>query len=89
MTTTTETTTEVVRDTRSSEARAKFDGDVLDYVVRANRQVTAPEIMEKIGGSPLQIRTSLARHIEAGRLAKTGVARGTKYYAPVADEVVT
>ena len=41
----------------------------------------APDLSAVVGGTPLQVRTALARLIERGLVSWTGQARGTRYTA--------
>jgi hypothetical protein len=68
-------------DTRTAEGRAAYDESVLTALKGATGPQSASELTAKIGGSPLQIRTALARLIEAGSVNWSGRARGTRYTA--------
>lgn len=68
-------------DTRTAEGRAAYDESVLTALKGASGPQSASDLTGKVGGSPLQIRTSLARLIEAGSVNWSGRARGTRYTA--------
>lgn len=68
-------------DTRTAEGRAAYDANVLTALKAATGPQAASDLTSKVGGSPLQIRTSLARLIEAGSVNWAGRARGTRYTA--------
>jgi hypothetical protein len=66
-------------DTRTAEGRAAYDEAVLAALRAAGGPQSASELTAVAGGSPLQIRTALARLIEAGTVNWSGRARGTRY----------
>jgi hypothetical protein len=66
-------------DTRTAEGRAAYDANVLTALRAAVGPQSASQLTAKVGGSPLQIRTALARLIEAGSVHWSGRARGTRY----------
>lgn len=68
-------------DTRTAEGRAAYDANVLAALKGATGPQAASDLTSKVGGSPLQIRTALARLIEAGSVNWAGRARGTRYTA--------
>ena len=68
-------------DTRTPAGREAYDQSVLDALKAAGKDVAAPDLSKVVGGTPLQIRTSLARLIERGAVKWTGQARGTRYTA--------
>lgn len=68
-------------DTRTAEGRAAYDERVLTALKAATGPQSASNLTGKVGGSPLQIRTALARLIEAGSVNWSGRARGTRYTA--------
>ncbi|MCA9695112.1 MAG: hypothetical protein KC636_36370, partial [Myxococcales bacterium] len=69
-------------NTRTQDGRDTYDKAMLDALQRSNgKQVAAPELSAAVGGTPQQVRTSLARLIEAGKVTWTGQARGTRYQA--------
>lgn len=68
-------------DTRTPAGREAYDQSVLDALKAAGKDVAAPDLSKVVGGTPLQIRTSLARLIEHGAVKWTGQARGTRYTA--------
>ncbi len=68
-------------DTRTAEGRAAYDANVLAALKGATGPQAASDLTNKIGGTPLQIRTALARLIEAGSVNWAGRARGTRYTA--------
>ncbi len=66
-------------DTRTAEGRAAYDQAVLEALRAASGPQSASNLTAVAGGSPLQIRTALARLIETGGVAWSGRARGTRY----------
>lgn len=68
-------------NTRTPEGRKAYDGAVLGVVEGAERPLKAPEITEQVGGTALQVRKSLARLIDAGKVTWEGKARGMRYSA--------
>ncbi len=67
-------------DTRTEEGRAALDREVINALAAfGGVNVRAEAIRARVGATPAQIRTSLARHIEAGAVSYTGQARGTQY----------
>jgi hypothetical protein len=67
-------------DTRTASGRAALDQAVLEGLTALGGQdVSAEQLRDRIGATPHQLRTSLARHIEAGFVSYTGKARGTRY----------
>jgi hypothetical protein len=66
-------------DTRTAEGRAAYDAAVLVALRASTRPQSASDLTRVAGGSPLQIRTSLARLIETGGVHWSGRARGTRY----------
>jgi hypothetical protein len=66
-------------DTRTAEGRAAYDQAVLAALQGTSGPQSASDITRVAGGSPLQIRTALARLIEAGSVHWSGRARGTRY----------
>ncbi len=68
-------------DTRTAKGRHAYDAAMLKALRGAGRAVSAPELARQVGGTPLQIRTSLSRLINGGKVTWTGRARGTRYEA--------
>jgi hypothetical protein len=66
-------------DTRTAEGRAAYDAAVLSALKGLGKPASASNLTAVAGGSPLQIRTALARLIEAGAVRWSGRARGTRY----------
>lgn len=66
-------------DTRTGEGRAAYDAAVLAALKGMTKPASASDLTAVAGGSPLQIRTALARLIEAGGVRWSGRARGTRY----------
>ncbi len=66
-------------DTRTAEGRAAYDAAVLTALRASTGPQSASDLTRVAGGSPLQIRTSLARLIETGTVHWSGRARGTRY----------
>lgn len=66
-------------DTRTAEGRATYDAAVLAALKGMTKPASASNLTAVAGGSPLQIRTALARLIEAGAVHWSGRARGTRY----------
>jgi hypothetical protein len=55
--------------------------DVAPDLKNAPGPQAAPDLSAVVGGTPLQVRTALARLIERGVVSWTGQARGTRYTA--------
>lgn len=68
-------------NTRTQDGRDAYDKAMLDVLKGSSKQMAAPELGTAVGGTPLQVRTSLARLIQAGKVSWTGKARGTRYKA--------
>jgi hypothetical protein len=68
-------------DTRTPAGREAYDQAMINALKQAGKASAAPELAAAVGGTPLQIRTSLARLIERGLVNWTGQARGTRYTA--------
>ena len=66
-------------ETRTPEGRAAYDAAVLAALRAASSPQAASDLTRVAGGSALQIRTALARLIEAGSVHWSGRARGTRY----------
>jgi hypothetical protein len=66
-------------DTRTAEGRAAYDTAVLSALKGLAKPASASNLTAVAGGSPLQIRTALARLIEGGAVRWSGRARGTRY----------
>ena len=66
-------------NTRTPEGRRAYDAAVFSVVEGAERPIKAPEITAQVGGTALQVRKSLARLIEAGKVTWEGKARGMRY----------
>lgn len=66
-------------DTKTPAGRKRYDAQILDAVRAARAPVSASQLRSKVGGTPLQTRTSLNRLIDAGKVRWTGKARGTRY----------
>jgi hypothetical protein len=66
-------------NTRTPEGRRAYDAAVLAVIEEAERSVKAPEITSKVGGTALQVRKSLARLIDLGKVTWEGKARGMRY----------
>jgi hypothetical protein len=66
-------------NTRTPEGRRAYDAAVLAVVEEADRPIKAPEITNRVGGTALQVRKSLARLIELNQVTWEGKARGMRY----------
>lgn len=66
-------------NTRTPEGRGAYDEAVFAVVDGADRPIKAPEITAAVGGTALQVRKSLARLIEQGKVTWDGKARGMRY----------
>lgn len=66
-------------NTRTPEGRKAYDAAVLAVVEEAERPIKAPEITARVGGTALQVRKSLARLIDNGKITWEGKARGMRY----------
>lgn len=70
-----------VVDTRTPQGREAYDQAMLSALKAGTGPQAAPELSAVVGGTPLQVRTALARLIERGLVSWTGQARGTRYTA--------
>ncbi|MDC0721581.1 hypothetical protein [Nannocystis bainbridge] len=70
-----------VVDTRTPAGRDAYDQGMLNALKTAPGPQAAPDLSAVVGGTPLQVRTALARLIERGLVSWTGQARGTRYTA--------
>ncbi len=68
-------------NTRTAEGRAAFDRAVIEALVEAGKAVGATPLIRKVGGTSLQMRTALARLVEAEKAVQRGRARATVYEA--------
>ncbi|MDC0668471.1 hypothetical protein [Nannocystis radixulma] len=68
-------------DTRTPAGRDAYDQSMLNALKNAPGPQAAPDLSAVVGGTPLQVRTALARLIERGAVSWTGQARGTRYTA--------
>lgn len=68
-------------DTRTPAGREAFDQSMLSALKASGGNQAAPDLSTVVGGTPLQVRTALARLIERGLVTWTGQARGTRYTA--------
>ncbi|HVH99462.1 MAG TPA: hypothetical protein VM869_12155 [Enhygromyxa sp.] len=66
-------------NTRTPEGRKAYDAAVLAVVAESERPIKAPEITSRVGGTALQVRKSLARLIDLGKITWEGKARGMRY----------
>ena len=67
-------------NTRTPAAREEYDLSVVRVLAaRPDAWLLAPEIRASVGGTPLQVRTSLNRLLEGGRAEYKGQARATSY----------
>jgi len=66
-------------NTRTPEGRKAYDMAVLEVVEQSHRPIKAPEITARAGGTALQVRKSLARLIDDGKVSWEGKARGMRY----------
>lgn len=68
-------------DTRHPAGREALDDSVLELMrSEADRAWKASDLRSALGGTPTQIRASLARLIEFHQVAWQGQARGTTYH---------
>ncbi|MEE9385700.1 MAG: hypothetical protein V3V08_20000 [Nannocystaceae bacterium] len=68
-------------NTRTQITRDRYDDAVLEALRNLGPQARAVDLRGACGGTPFQIRASLARLIESGAATWEGQARGTKYSA--------
>lgn len=71
-------------DLRTQTGRDALDDAVFKHVSSAPMPVASGDLLEKLGFSPTQIRKSLHRLIDAGRVTSQGVTRATRYTAAAA-----
>lgn len=68
------------RNVRSAAGRAAFDKDVHAALQKCGGEnVAASELRKHLGADPAQLRASLNRMINEGKVTFTGKARGTRY----------
>lgn len=66
-------------NTRTQVGRERLDARVLAHLGARSGFVAASEVREAVGATSIQVRTSLNRLIEAGKVTWKGKARGTRY----------
>lgn len=69
------------RNMRTDEARAAFDKEVYGLLKAEGGKVSAEAMRADLGGTPDQLRKSLVRLMEAGKVKRTGKLRATRYQA--------
>lgn len=57
----------------------KYDAAVLVEILAAPEPVGAVAVREKVGGTPAQFRSAVERLMEARKISKSGIAKGTRY----------
>lgn len=60
-------------------ANDKYDTAVLVEILASPGPIGAVAVREKVGGSPAQFRSAVERLIEAEKISKSGIAKGTRY----------
>jgi hypothetical protein len=68
-------------DTRTVDARRRYDHGVQRHLEADGGWLRANQIRAACGGTPLQVRKSLARLVERGDVEWKGKARATTYRA--------
>ncbi len=68
-----------VVNTRTPAGRLGYDNAILTALTDIGAPVGVAKLMARAGGSNLQARAALNRLINAGRVAWSGKARGTRY----------
>lgn len=66
-------------NTKSPDSRKRYDASIL-AVLKEGGKWAAGDIRDRVGGTPLQIRTAASRLIAAGEVSYLGQARGTRYW---------
>ena len=66
-------------NTRTPAGRAAYDRAILAALTDIGAPVGVAKLMARAGGTNLQARAALNRLINAGRVAWSGKARGTRY----------
>lgn len=66
-------------NTRNAQGRAAYDSAVLEQLSGRKRPVSASSLRKKVGGTPLQMRTTMNRLIGAGKVSYEGKARAMVY----------
>lgn len=66
-------------NTRTPEGRKRYSEAVLKLVEESKGSISATEIRDRLGGTPLQVRAALNRWIEAGKITYHGQARAMRY----------
>lgn len=72
-------------DLRTQAGRDTLDETVFAHVSNSPEPVASGDLLNKLGGSPTQIRRSLGRLRDAGRVVSQGVTRSTRYSAASAS----
>ena len=72
-------------DLRTQAGRDTLDETVFAHVAASTEPVASGDLLNKLGGSPTQIRRSLGRLRDAGRVTAQGVTRSTRYSAASAS----
>jgi len=70
-----------VPELRTAAGREEYDARVLGVLKSKADWSTSQEVREASGGDPHQVRASLNRLIQSGRVHYKGRARGTRYKA--------
>lgn len=65
---------------RTEEGRDQYDAQVAKALRQLGEEVASGEIRKIVGGSPAQVRASLDRLIEQGRVEYRGETRATRYW---------
>ena len=72
-----QTTTET--NTRTATGREALDAKVLAALKKRKEPAASSDLTAATGASMLQVRASLHRLIEAGKVARTGETRASRY----------
>ena len=68
-------------DTRSSAGRDAYDAALLGVLKDTGEVMSAEQIRDVVGGTPLQARSRLKALVKKRKVKSTGRARATKYQA--------
>ena len=68
-------------DTRSHDGREAYDTQVLAALQKRDDWTLATDLRSDVGGTPLQMRTALARLLDRDLVEHRGQARATQYRA--------
>lgn len=72
-------------NTRTEAGRADLDAAILKALKRSKQPSAAADLMKATGATALQVRASLRRLAEAGKVSASGNTRATRYSLALAS----